>query len=401
MDRVACLSCRDCVVSVLVSLAFAVPGAARATASGWSIQHTPRFAGGGDLYDVSCVSARACTAVGTCVSAHVCTVVDSYANHCGGFESGCSDLALAERWNGTKWSIRQTPIPTGAFSAHLNGVSCVSARACVAVGYYLDERSYAGLMLAERWDGTKWSIKQTPNPVGATQSELNGVSCSSATACTAVGDYDHGTLAERWDGTKWSTQQTPNPTGASASVLSGVSCSSATACTAVGEFQRNGVTTWMLAERWDGTRWSIQQIPNPRGGLNDVVEGPKVSCVSARACTAVGTGGAYDRHTTLAERWDGTKWSIQDTPNPVGATYSYLYGVSCVSARDCTAVGGYSAGALAERWDGTKWSIQHTPNPVGATYSYLNGVSCVSARACTAVGDYTHGTLAERWNRRG
>jgi hypothetical protein len=43
---------------------------------------------------------------------------------------------------------------------------------------------------------------------------------------------------------------------------------------------------------------------------------------------------------------------------------------------------------LAERWNGTSWKTQTTPNPAGAGYSQLNGVSCTSASACTAVGYY-------------
>jgi hypothetical protein len=108
----------------------------------------------------------------------------------------------------------------------------------------------------------------------------------------------------------------------------------------------------------------------------------------------------------LAERWNGTKWSLQTTPNPTGAVQSYLSGVSCASASACTAAGHYFNGTttvtLAERWNGTKWSLQHTPNPTGSTDSELHGVSCASASACTATGYYNNGTtpvtLAERWN---
>jgi hypothetical protein len=41
---------------------------------------------------------------------------------------------------------------------------------------------------------------------------------------------------------------------------------------------------------------------------------------------------------------------------------------------------------LAEVWDGSRWAIQPTPNPVGAGASVLLGVSCTSPGACTAVG---------------
>ena len=103
---------------------------------------------------------------------------------------------------------------------------------------------------------------------------------------------------------------------------------------------------------------------------------------------------------TLAEVWNGTKWAIKKTPNPSVTTVgSLLTSVSCAASTDCTAVG-YNflipPGDLtvAEAWNGTKWKIQPTPNPVGAQQSYLNGVSCPSATGCTAVGYANIGSTA-------
>ena len=197
----------------------------------------------------------------------------------------------------------------------------------------------------------------------------------------------------------WSIQPTPNPTGGSDVVLNGVSCASASACTAVGG-SSNGTTMVTLAERWNGTTWSIQHTPNPTGGSLIILNG--ASCASASACTAVGTYSNGTMNVMLAERWNGTRWSIQHPSSPSGSQASTLAGVSCVSATACTAVGNYNNGttrvALAEGWNGTKWSIQTTPNPAGGSNSMLNGVSCASATACTAVGGSSNGTLAEGWN---
>src|SRR5436190_1284096 len=172
--------------------------AAVAAASGWSIEHTPNPTGGSnsDLSGVSCPSTRACTAVG-------------------GYNKGTTFVALAERWNGTKWSIKHTPKPTGSSNSALSGVSCTSARACIAVGSYNNGTTLVAL--AERWNGTKWSIQHTPKPTGGSNIGLRGVSCVSARACMAVGSYNNGTtsvaLAERWNGTKWASQHPRNPTG--------------------------------------------------------------------------------------------------------------------------------------------------------------------------------------------
>ncbi|MGD0085295.1 MAG: hypothetical protein ABSD78_19215 [Acidimicrobiales bacterium] len=92
-------------------------------------------------------------------------------------------------------------------------------------------------------------------PDRAENSGLSGVSCTSATACTAVGDsYNSAdidvTLAEAWNGTKWAVEPTPNPTGAENSGLSAVSCISATACTAVGTYVNSTFTNLTLVERY-------------------------------------------------------------------------------------------------------------------------------------------------------
>ena len=42
---------------------------------------------------------------------------------------------------------------------------------------------------------------------------------------------------------------------------------------------------------------------------------------------------------TLAEAWDGTSWSIQDTPDPDKAPVSVFSGVSCTASDTCTAIG--------------------------------------------------------------
>jgi hypothetical protein len=65
-----------------------------------------------------------------------------------------------------------------------------------------------------------------------------GVSCASATFCIAVGDATGSAgqvpLAVAWDGTSWTIQQIPSPAGGG--VLDGVSCTSASACVAVGNY---------------------------------------------------------------------------------------------------------------------------------------------------------------------
>jgi hypothetical protein len=65
----------------------------------------------------------------------------------------------------------------------------------------------------------KWKVVQfTPKPIGSALSEFYGASYASPTAWTAVGTYDNSsetyvTLTEDWNGTTWSVQSTPKPRG--------------------------------------------------------------------------------------------------------------------------------------------------------------------------------------------
>jgi hypothetical protein len=160
-------------------------------------------------------------------------------------------------------------------------------------------------------------------------------------------------------------------------------------CTAAGTRFTTGAGSGPVIESWNGTRWSLMSTPSkPKSGLN------AVSCASASNCAAVG---AYlDPKVVdqpVAESWNGTRWSIVPTPK---LKYGRLSGVACVSATDCTAAGNYwptplkNTGDLVESWNGTRWSQSTVPDkgPLGGLF----GVSCASAKFCTAVGDYGGGS---------
>jgi hypothetical protein len=406
----------------------------------WTIKPTPNDGSDDPLDAISCTSKTACTAVGgiggrvsappplaevwdgslwvtltavaspsavgpslltgvSCTSPTVCTGVGFYSLGSGRFAT------LAE--GGASWIPATTVDPAGAVATQLNGISCASSTACVAVGFY-NSGSGPQLTLAERWSGSKWSTLSTPNPSGATQSFLQSVSCSSASACTAVGGYQNSStgfsLAERWNGTSWTIQGTSSPGGTP--TLNGVSCPSSTTCLAVGSYYS---TTFQLpyALRWNGSTWSYMSVPTPSGAQYTILQG--VSCASTTACTAVGVSfNGSSVASALAERWDGTSWTIEAGTVPSGATQSDLNGVSCRSTTSCIAVGTYNTGStlpspLAESWNGTTWTILSAAAPSDADDTFLQGVSCSASNACSAVGydlntANTDVTLIETWN---
>lgn len=209
-----------------------------------------------------------------------------------------------------------------------------SANLCLAVGRFAPEDHSKHTPLVERWDGSKWRIQRVAGPLETSDYlALNGISCASTSACTAVGftRLHGGQLIERWNGRRWSVQR---PAGPGGGALYGVSCPSARACVAVGIEGGKAVR-----ERWDGRRWSIMSAPHSsRVPI-------AVSCTTANACTAVGG-------LTYAERWNGMQWRVQ----PTSDNQDFFDGVSCPSLSDCTAVG-YTAGGsysftLIEHWTG-------------------------------------------------
>ena len=214
-------------------------------------------------------------------------------------------------------------------SWELTDVSCLNSSACYAVGWYVGPGgSLPKKALVEKWDGTKWTPQSAPSP--GTPTILNAVSCTSESACTAVGSYVDAngatkTLAERWNGTAWSTQTTFDPSGASVSRLEDVSCVSASFCMAAGK--ANDEAEEGLAERWTGSAWvSAPSLGGPITG---------VSCTSQTTCVAVGEkSGEKYVNGVQGEYWNGTAWSPK---NPSG--YKAASRVSCLGSLACFAAG--------------------------------------------------------------
>ena len=297
------------------------------------------------------------------------------------------------------WKLQPSPnatLPGG----ELESVSCSSATACTAVGSDLNT---AGIhvTLAERWNGSTWQRQHTPNPAVDTapgvRPDLTGVSCPATGFCVAVGAYNLGftqvTLAEGWNGQRWTSQRFPAPAGASSAALSQVSCTSARFCEAVGSYQtQTASVTLPLVATWNGTSWRLQLAPRPAGDPS--VQLNVVSCTSPTFCEAWGGASPSLGGQDLAEQWNGHSWRLQTVP-PNAAAHS----VSCVSTTFCEAVGlGFADVGSAWVWNGSSWTAQTVPSQVSSGGPI--GVSCVSPAFCEAVGVNLSGPggLAAVWN---
>jgi hypothetical protein len=229
----------------------------------------------------------------------------------------------------------------------LLGVDCTSATDCTAVGNYTTYDRKNGTVthpLAEHWNGTKWSIMALAE---SGEGGLSGVSCRSATSCVAVGgasiiDPSSGepvgtTLIVQWDGSRWTAVANPKPPPEVSYALNAVSCPSTTDCTLVG-VRYAGATSSPLIEHWHGTSWSI--TPSPTTPTTSSVNMTGVSCTSPSSCTAVGTLDEYSQYATpLIEQWDGNAWSIAPGATIPALAGGALHGITCTTEIGCTVVG--------------------------------------------------------------
>ena len=205
---------------------------------------------------------------------------------------------------------------------------------------------------------------------------VSGSDCWAVGAVLAVGGGNpSGTLIENWNGSSWSIVPSPNPTapGVVGAVLQGVSCTSASNCMAVGfATDDDGENLNDVIEQWNGTAWSI--VPGADTG-QPFDQLSTIDCLAADDCWAVGNAGPAQQNPNflpifpgavgdqgLIEHWDGATWSVTPSaaePSPNGG---YLYGLTCVDAADCWASGattddtGDASGLLLQHWDGSTWT---------------------------------------------
>jgi hypothetical protein len=102
--------------------------------------------------------------------------------------------------------------------------------------------------------------------------------------------------------------------------LDDVSCSSSSACLAIGSdyFSRND-NLGQYAETWNGSRWTVRTVPNGTGP----VFLQSVKCRSARWCVAVGGlqvgSPSDDSQVPVADSWNGRAFkqvSCRSRPTP-------------------------------------------------------------------------------------
>lgn len=236
---------------------------------------------------VACSSSTSCVAVGNTET-----------------ETDPTGEAFVDTGSGASWTAAIPPMPAGATEGVLDAVTCSPTR-CEAVGASNTASDRVQPVALAEVGGTwvRGVPVAPPNNVSAAGEglELDGltaVSCPVLGSCVVGGMYPtaHGEeafVAAEQHGTWGVGHETTGPIGATpsqSSAIDGIACSSALRCVAVGSYQASidaglplGMTLSEVGGVWQ--RAVLSALP-PGGGPDADTTG--VACPTAASCTTVG-----------------------------------------------------------------------------------------------------------------
>jgi hypothetical protein len=346
-----------------VSLLFVAAAYGSQQATSQNALRAPRPAGApakkaGLVEQVACTSAKSCAAFGTSL----------YTEQAG------------------KWKAVTTPVLAHTGSTTVRSLACPAAGHCEAVGFGGVNHAVHLTENGRAWRNAEFALPANAAPINPPSGPFPGltIACAAPGDCTAVGHYaatDHAThalLVSENGGTWGAASDVPLPPDASTTFpppdgesfvggfLSSASCPSAGNCTTLGSYTRQGTGRaypWDLDEH--GGQWAsgaALRLPadaattvDSRGGGGSPFMGfSGLSCLSAGNCAAV--GGYVDKRgdfqgVIFTER-DGAWSQGIKAAVPAGAghntdameLFNPLASVSCATPGDCTAVGFFVKG---------------------------------------------------------
>jgi hypothetical protein len=299
----------------------------------------------------------------SCRSAGNCTAGGSYKDGSGHYQA-----FVASEVNGiwhTAIEVPGTAALNAGGNAWIGSVSCASAGNCSVGGQYVDGSRSGQAFVASQVQGSWHKAIEVPGTATLNHggASIVSVSCASAGNCSAGGTYSDG-------------------------ATSGVATRQVFVVNEV-----NG--SWQNATEVPGTA-----ALNTGGGADMY----SVSCASAGNCSAVGSYFTSYSHAFVASEVNGTWRAAIEVPGTATLTQgqgAWLDSVSCPSAGNCSAGGWYTDSSrhmqafVVNEVNGT-W---HTAIEVPGTATlnkggnaFVQSVSCPSAGNCSAGGGYTNGS---------
>jgi hypothetical protein len=356
--------------------------------------------GNATLTSVSCASAGHCSAGGW------------YAD-----SPRSRQAFVVSQVNGTWGTAKEVPgtatLNTGG-DATLTSVSCASAGNCSAGGGYLDGRSGSQAFVVSQVNGTWGTAKEVPGTAALNTGRvaaITSVSCASAGNCSAGGGYLDGSghsqafVVSQVNGTWGTAREVPGTAALNAGndAINSVSCGSAGNCSAGGYYKdSSGHRQAFVVSEVNGTWGKAMEVPGTatlNAGGNAIMF--SVSCASAGNCSA---GGGYTDSSGrflafVVSRAGGTWGTAEEVPGTAALNTgeAAIYSVSCASAGNCSAGGqytdssGHTQAFVVSQVNGTWGKAKEVPGTAALNTggdAAINSVSCASAGNCSAGGGY-------------
>ena len=317
------------------------------------------------------------------------------------------------------------PLPRGVGARHdfqLNHLTCASAGNCVVTGDVFERGLLGALGVLLVQTAGKWRVVTVPQPrdlpAGTKQvADIGSVSCPATGRCVGVGTAHAGESSEAifmtQHGTRWPETTMKLPGGAKLGGPSAISCAAAGSCSVVGGVaDSKGGDQRLLFLDETGGRWGswLEEALPPNDQPELPFGGSLISCQSPGDCTATGAyeNEAYDNVGLLLTKRGGAWGRLVQPSLPANEDFGSnpligLSSLSCPSAGNCTAVGGYfdtehnEDGLILSERSGKWLRGLEAPLPANAGPNPQHGdgpempltsVSCPAAGACAAVGFY-------------
>lgn len=213
------------------------------------------------------------------------------------------------RWNGSSWTVMNTPLTSGGSGSHIADIVAVSPDDIWFFGEQAGTFPNGGqstAALAMHWDGSSFSIVTTPFPgIGTPGFGLEAGSALSTDEIWAVGGGSDGdplggkTYIIRWNGSSW--QKIDSPAPGTFNRLYDVIAIASDDVWVVGDYFVAGQTYFPFFLHWDGS--SFTQVTSPGGSRGLLAfSSDNIYCVG---------GGIV--------RWDGSSWSlVEDFDQVIG-----------------------------------------------------------------------------------
>ena len=287
---------------------------------------------------------------------------------------------------GPVWQTASTPTTLGSGTS----TSCADTLHC----WITADDNWDTSIAATSDGGQTWIHAALPTATRV--DEIFGIACPTTSLCWVDGRYDadNSVAVERSTdgGVTWAPVSIPatiEQQTRSDPYAYGISCPDATHC-------RFESVDWVLTTDDNGATWSLITPSSPVASFGGTLSCPDdTHCVIADGGVSSNNGDAV-----LASSDGGHTWAAATVfPRPLG-TGLLIYGLDCVSALQCTAVGmtwgntGNNAGEHAYTASTVNGWATYQAQTGPATLTYFSAVSCTDAMHCWASANDTNGNLS-------